>query len=185
VTDHQAKHFLIEQFLDQASREGVSVSALERKMMELSEGDPDWVRLCEEYDAQPLATISAAKISILLHHTYDRLKKEDREKPAIWEEAVRVLQEGNHYLAKFWALVPLHKISGRTSRRPRLMGSRLRETTRNLWVRLRRGGLRAFFRKNYQQFGQVDKVDSASPTPGPAVAVSVASRRCDSRSKLS
>jgi hypothetical protein len=156
VTNHQAKHFLIEQVLDQAGREGVSVSGLEQKMMHLSEGDPDWVRLSEEYDAQPLATISAVKISILLHHTYDRLKKEDRKKSVAWEDAVRELQDGNHYLSKFWALVPLHKIARRPSLARRLLGLRLAEATQNLWVRLSRGALRAFRRKNDYRFAQAD-----------------------------
>ncbi len=46
------------------------------------------------------------KISSLLHRAYRRLKKEDSEERRIWDEAIRTIREGDHYLLTLWDLNP-------------------------------------------------------------------------------
>jgi len=74
----QAKDFLVQQAAEQAARENVPLSDLEKKMMYFTESDPtsceNPIDLNEEFEAKYDKTEYEAKISRLLHHAYDRLK---------------------------------------------------------------------------------------------------------------
>ena len=67
------------------------------------------IELNEEFEAQHETREYEALISRLLHHTYARLKKEDPERTRNWENAIRTLREGDHYLL---VMVAQSKVSG-------------------------------------------------------------------------
>ena len=98
----QAKDFLVQQTAEQAVLENVPLSDLEKRMMYFTESDPascdnpiDLNGAFEErYDTEEYEP----KISRLLHHAYKRLKHEGSEKLSSWNEGVRVLRKGDHYI---------------------------------------------------------------------------------------
>jgi hypothetical protein len=45
-------------------------------------------------------------MSQLLHHAHKRLKQEDPEKLRQWNEAMRVLRRGDHYILVLWDVEP-------------------------------------------------------------------------------
>ena len=109
----QAKDFLVEQTVEQAGLDGVPLDDVEKRMMYFTESDAascdNPIELNEEFEAQHETREYEAKISRLLHHAYARLKKEDPERARNWENAIRTLREGDHYLL---VMVAQSKISG-------------------------------------------------------------------------
>jgi len=75
-------------------------------MMYFTECDPESCAnatdLNGRFEARYDETEYEAKIGKLLHHAYKRLKSEDRQNARVWDEAIRVLEEGDHYLLVFW-----------------------------------------------------------------------------------
>jgi hypothetical protein len=104
----QAKDFLVQQTTEQATREDVPLSDIEKKMMYFTESDTascdDPVKLNDEFEAQYETAEYEAKISRLLHHAYNRLKAEDPERKRNWDEAIRTLRKGDHYFLVLWDL---------------------------------------------------------------------------------
>jgi hypothetical protein len=102
----QAKDFLVQQTAEQATRENISLSDIEKKMMYFTESDATSydhpVELNEEFEAQYDTAEYEAKISRLLHHAYNRLKVEDPEGKRSWDQAVRTLRKGDHYFLVLW-----------------------------------------------------------------------------------
>jgi hypothetical protein len=105
----EAKDFLVTQTAEQAALEAVSLSDLEKRMMYFSEGagaveDPS--KLNEEFEAQYDSAEYEPKISKLLHHAHERVKKESDDARAHWDAAIKCLRRGDHYLLVMWDLVP-------------------------------------------------------------------------------
>ena len=102
MNSRQAKDFLVRETAEQATIENVSLSDIEKKMMYFTESDPSScdkpLELNEEFEAQYETAEYEAKVSGLLQRAYDRLKAQDTEKERIWDEAVRELRKGDHYL---------------------------------------------------------------------------------------
>ena len=101
----EAKDFLIAQTAKQAALEGVPLSDLEKRMMYFSENEEtseDPIKLNDEFEAEYDSDEYEAKISRLLHHAYARIKKENREAARQWNEAIRDLSKGDHYLPVLW-----------------------------------------------------------------------------------
>lgn len=98
----QAKDFLVDQVAEQAALEGVPLADVEKKMMYFAESDPasceNPIELNDEFEAQYETSEYETKISRLLHHAYRRLKKENSERVRNWDQAVRSLRKGDHYL---------------------------------------------------------------------------------------
>jgi hypothetical protein len=107
---NQAKNFLVQQTAEQAARESVPLSETEKKMMYFTESDAtscdNPVELNEEFEAQYDTAEYETKISRLLHHAYDRLKLEDPEGKRTWDQAIRALRKGDHYLLVLWDVKP-------------------------------------------------------------------------------
>jgi hypothetical protein len=101
----EAKDFLVQQTTQQAAIEGVSLSDLEKRMMYFTESEDaveDPIRLNQEFEAKFDTDEYELKISGLLHRAYERIKDEN---PAIlleWDEAVRELRKGDHYILVLW-----------------------------------------------------------------------------------
>lgn len=102
---NKAKDFLIEQTAQQAAMEGVSLSDLEKRMMYFTEssGAPeDPIALNDEFEAQYDTAEYEPKISRLLHHAYARLKKDNPLLVRQWDDSLRFLAKGDHYILVLW-----------------------------------------------------------------------------------
>jgi uncharacterized membrane protein YccC len=105
----EAKDFLVTQTAEQATLEGAPLSELEKRMMYFTESGyvpEDPIKLNEEFEAQYDTSEYEAKISRLLHHAYQRLRKENDAARKNWDEAIRCLRRGDHYLLVMWDLTP-------------------------------------------------------------------------------
>jgi len=105
----QAKDFLVQQASEQAALEGVQLSDLERRMMYFTESDSSCenpAALNEEFEAEYDTEEYETKLSELLHHAYERLKKEDGEKVRNWDQSIEALRKGDHYILVLWGNNP-------------------------------------------------------------------------------
>lgn len=102
MNTRQAKDFLAQQAADQAALEKVPFSDLEKRMMYFTESDPSScdnpIDLNADFEKQYDTKEYEPKISRLLHHSYTRLKNENREKLRYWTEAIDTLRKGDHYV---------------------------------------------------------------------------------------
>jgi hypothetical protein len=107
MTSKEAKDFLVQQTAEQAALDGVSLSDLEKRMMYFVENDPtscaNPLELNEEFEAQFDTAEYETKIARLLHKAYKRLKTEDRERVRYWDQAIRTISHGDHYLPVLWS----------------------------------------------------------------------------------
>src|SRR5258706_1656353 len=98
----EAKDFLVEQTVEQAVLEGVSIDDVEKRMMYFTESDAascdNPIELNDEFEAEHERREYESKISRLLHHAYMRLKEENHERTRDWDQAMRTLRKGDHYL---------------------------------------------------------------------------------------
>jgi hypothetical protein len=104
----QAKDFLVQETTEQAARENMPLSDIEKKMMYFTESDAascdNPVELNDEFEAQYDTSEYEAKVSRLLHHAYNRLKAENPERKRNWDQAIRTLRKGDHYFLVLWDL---------------------------------------------------------------------------------
>jgi hypothetical protein len=106
VRVQEAKDFLVQQTAEQAQLEGVPFSDLERRMMyftEIEEKPEDPIQLNQEFEAEYDSDEYEAKISKLLHHAQARNKKKNPEAARQWNQAIKVLNKGDHYLWVLWS----------------------------------------------------------------------------------
>jgi hypothetical protein len=105
----QAKDFLTQQTAEQAALEGVPFSDLEKRMMYFTESDASCenpLELNEKFEAQFDTQKYEAKISRLLHRARERLKREDPAKARTWDQSIRALRKGDHYILVLWDINP-------------------------------------------------------------------------------
>jgi hypothetical protein len=116
----QAKDFLVQQTTEQAALENVPLSDLEKKMMYFTESDASScakpIELNEEFEAQYDTAEYEAKISRLLHRAYNRLKEEDPKRACDWDQSIRTLRKGDHYILVFWDVKSPREHSGHSGR---------------------------------------------------------------------
>jgi hypothetical protein len=102
----EAKDFLIQQTAEQALREGVSLSELEKRMMYFTESEDaveNPIALNEEFEAHYATDEYESKIARLLIHAYRRLKKETPYAAQLWDAAIAELRKGDHYILVMWS----------------------------------------------------------------------------------
>ena len=106
MKNKQAKDFLVQEAAEQAGRENIPLSDIEKKMMCFTESDASTcenpVELNDPFKAQYDTSEYEAKISRLLHHAYERLRREDPERVREWNLAIRALRRGDHYILVLW-----------------------------------------------------------------------------------
>jgi len=105
----EAKDFLVAQTAEQAALEGVSLSDLEKRMMYFTESGyvpEDPIKLNDEFEAEYDTPEYETKISRLLHHAYQRVRKENGEGRRHWDDAIKCLRRGDHYLLVMRDLAP-------------------------------------------------------------------------------
>lgn len=106
MDEREAKDFLVQQAAEQAAIEGVPLSDLEKRMMYFTESGyvpEDPIKLNQEFETQYDSDEYETKVSNLLDHAYARLKKDNSEAAARWNEAIRELEKGDHYFLVFWS----------------------------------------------------------------------------------
>lgn len=110
MKNKQAKDFLVQQVVEQASRENVPLSNIEKQMMYFTESDPSTcanpIDTNDQFDAQYNTPEYEAKMSRLLHDAYNRLKAEDSAGKRNWDESIQTLRRGDHYLLVLWDINP-------------------------------------------------------------------------------
>jgi len=97
----EAKVFLVRETAEQAELEGVPLSELEKRMMYFAEGpsaSEDPAQLNAEFEAKYDTEQFEAKIPRLMSRALRRLKREDPAKAAYWDNAIRGLEKGDHYI---------------------------------------------------------------------------------------
>jgi hypothetical protein len=105
----EAKDFLVRKTAEQAALEGVPLSDLEKRMMYFTESGyvpEDPIRMNEEFEAQYDTAKYEKKISHLMQHAYKRLGIEDPSGQRTWDDAIRQLKRGDHYLLVMWGQRP-------------------------------------------------------------------------------
>lgn len=105
----EAIDFLVQQTAEQATLEHVSLSDLEKRMMYFTEGKgatEDPVTLNDEFEAEYDTAKYEKKISRLMHHAYKRLRKQGSSSLRTWDDAIRRLKRGDHYLIVIWGERP-------------------------------------------------------------------------------
>jgi hypothetical protein len=101
MRDLEAKDLLVRQTAEQAILENVPLSDLEKRMMyfsETGECPEDPIALNNAFEAACDTVEYEAKISKLMQHAYQRIRKENPETAGRWKEAMKQLSKGDHYL---------------------------------------------------------------------------------------
>jgi hypothetical protein len=97
----QAKEFLIAQIIEEAERENVPLSEIERKMLYFTETEetlPDIYEVNEQFESEYDDTEYEEKIAGLLRKARRRIRKESPEDERQWKQAVANLRKEDHYL---------------------------------------------------------------------------------------
>ena len=101
----EAKDFLVQQISEQAVLEHVRLSEIEKRMLYFTEGRSaieDPVTLNEEFEAQCDTAKYEQKISHLMHQAYKKLRRDRSPALETWDQAIRRLKRGDHYLLVMW-----------------------------------------------------------------------------------
>lgn len=97
----EAKEFLVSKIAEEAQREGVPLSEVERKMLYFSETDwtlPDMASVSEAFDREYDHDEYEKKIAQLVRHVRARTRKENPQELEDWKDAIDVLGKEDHYI---------------------------------------------------------------------------------------
>lgn len=111
----EAKDFLAQEIDRQASIDGVTLSQIEKRMLYFTEGKSaveDPIALNEEFEAHCDTAKYEEKISHLMHHAYKRLRNDGSSGLQTWDQAIKKLRRGDHYLLVMWDQRPGFHASG-------------------------------------------------------------------------
>jgi hypothetical protein len=90
--------------MDSRRKRFVPLSSLEKRMMyftETGECPVDPIACNDAFEAEYDATTYEKKIARLMAQAYRRIKRANPEKLRLWNNAFRILREGDHYLLLF------------------------------------------------------------------------------------
>jgi len=100
-TARDAKEFLVAKITEEAERESVALSEVERKMLYFTEtgwAPPDITAVNDQFDREYDQKDYEWKISWLIRHAWRRIKSEGNDAIDAWCEAVSRLREEDHYI---------------------------------------------------------------------------------------
>jgi hypothetical protein len=103
----EAKDFLVQKTAEQAALQDVPLSDLERRMMyftETGECPEDPVALNDAFEAGCKTQQYETKVAKLMAHAYRQLKKDNPSAVQTWDEAIKLLRKGDHYILVLWDL---------------------------------------------------------------------------------
>ena len=98
----EAKEFLVARIVQQADREGVTLSEVERKMLYFSETAwtlPDSLEVNEAFDRDYDQNQYKKKIATLIGNARRRAQSDDAAESDDWAAAVKKLGQEDHYLS--------------------------------------------------------------------------------------
>ena len=98
----EAKEFLISHIVEEAQRENVPLSEVERKMLYFTESGwtlPDIMKVNEDFDREYDQAEYEHKIAKLVTKADKRTRKGSREDYDRWWAAIRFLQREDHYIS--------------------------------------------------------------------------------------
>src|SRR5579864_4782799 len=110
-----AKEFLIARIVEEARRENIPLSEVERKMLYFSETHwtlPDIASVSEEFDREYKQDEYEEKITRLVKEASIHDRRESAEQYDLWSDAIRLLKKEDHYI-----LVMIDRAGLRTRRR--------------------------------------------------------------------
>jgi hypothetical protein len=96
-----AKEFLIARIVEQAKRENIPLSEVERKMLYFSEGHwtlPDIASVSEKFDHEYNQDEYEEKITHLIKEAAIHDRKQSAEQYDLWWDAIRLLKKEDHYI---------------------------------------------------------------------------------------
>jgi hypothetical protein len=97
----QAKEYLISQIVEEAQKENIHLSEIERKMLyftESQETPPDMSDINDQFEREYDSSEYEKKIANLVHNARERARRETPEKEHRWNEAIADLRNEDHYL---------------------------------------------------------------------------------------
>jgi hypothetical protein len=97
----EAKEFLVARIIEQAERENVSLSEVERKMLYFSETNwtlPDMMEVSQQFDREYNQDQYEKTIAELVRNATEHDRKQAPEEYEAWRAAVRILQKEDHYI---------------------------------------------------------------------------------------
>jgi hypothetical protein len=97
----EAKEFLVSRIVEEASRQHVRLSELERKMLYFSERYPtlpDIMEVNEKFEAEYDSEEYEGKIKGLARKALRHDQKESPENVPLWREAIQMLNKEDHYI---------------------------------------------------------------------------------------
>jgi hypothetical protein len=100
-TEREAKEYLAGRIVDEASREGVPLNEVERKMLYFTETGwtlPNMLEVNAEFEQAYDEDEYERKIADLVRRIEERNETEGESEQGPWDEAVEKLSEGDHYL---------------------------------------------------------------------------------------
>jgi hypothetical protein len=100
-TGREAKEFLISKIVEEAQRENISLSEVERNMLYFTESGwtlPDIVQVSEEFDREYDQAKYEGKIAKLVTKADRRIRKGSREDYDKWWAAIRFFEREDHYI---------------------------------------------------------------------------------------
>lgn len=101
VRAQQAKEFVVSQVVEQAQRENVPLSEVERKMLYFTETEetlPDIWEVNAQFENECDDAEYEKKIASLLRKAYQRIRKESPEGERRWKQAIADLRKEDYYL---------------------------------------------------------------------------------------
>lgn len=116
--EREAKEYLIERIVAEAHREGVVLADIERKMLYFSETGwtlPDMLEVSAQFEQDYDEADYERKIVSLAQKVERQNGAEGGDEQAAWDEAVRKLSEGDHYLL---VLINPRLVTRSTTKRP-------------------------------------------------------------------
>jgi hypothetical protein len=98
----EAKEFLVYQIVEEAQRENMPLSEVERKMLYFTESGwtlPDIMKVSEDFDREYDQTDYERKIAKLVTKADRRIRKSSGDDYDRWWAAIRFLQREDHYIS--------------------------------------------------------------------------------------
>lgn len=97
----QAKEFLVSRIIEEARREQLGLSEVERKMLYFSEqypALPDMIEVNEKFEAEYDSDEYERKVRRLTKSAFEHDRQESTEYAERWQDAIRILKREDHYL---------------------------------------------------------------------------------------
>jgi len=107
ATAREAKEFLVARIVEEAQREGVPLSEVERKMLYFTESGwtlPDIMDVSDKFDEEYDQDEYEEKIARLVKGWSERIKKENPEEYSLWWAAVQTVKKEDHFI-----LIPIER----------------------------------------------------------------------------